>query len=83
VPIELAATKEVVADHASGKQQNRDGQDYDEQKLYKPKPPRILFFRILLVPIRGHKLLSSRSVGKAGDCSKSQDARSSYEFGRV
>jgi hypothetical protein len=60
----LAATKEMVADHASGKQQDRDGQDYDEQKFYKPKPPWILFFRIHLVPIRGHELLSSRSVGK-------------------
>jgi hypothetical protein len=28
VPIELAATKEMVAHHASGKQQKRDGQDH-------------------------------------------------------
>jgi hypothetical protein len=30
VPIELAATKEVVAHHASGKQQKRDDQDHYE-----------------------------------------------------
>jgi hypothetical protein len=59
----LAATKEMVAHHASGKQQNRDHQDYNEQELYKPKPPSILSFRIQLVPIRGHELFSSRSVG--------------------
>jgi hypothetical protein len=60
----LAAAKEMVAHHASGKQQNRDCQDCNEQKLYKPKPPWILFFRTHLVPIRGHELVSSRSVGK-------------------
>jgi hypothetical protein len=30
VPIELAATKEMVAHHASGKQQKRDDQDHYE-----------------------------------------------------
>jgi hypothetical protein len=59
----LAATKEMVTHHTSGKQQNRDRQYYNEQKLCKPKPPWILFLRIHLVPIRGHEL-SSRSVGK-------------------
>jgi hypothetical protein len=61
MPVLLASTKKVVAHHASDKQENRDGQDHYEQKLGKPKPWWILFFRIHIVPIRNHELLSHQA----------------------
>ena len=59
--IELAATKEMVTHHASCKQKNHDGQDHYEQNLCKTKPRWILFFRVHIVPIRGHELLSRQA----------------------
>jgi hypothetical protein len=57
----LASAKKVVTHHASDKQENRDGQDYYKQELCKPKPRRILLFRIHIVPIGSHELLSHRA----------------------
>jgi hypothetical protein len=54
--VHLATAKKVVMHHASGKQEKSDGQDHYEQKLCKPKPRWILFFRVRVVMIRGHKL---------------------------
>lgn len=61
VPVHLSPAKEVVTQHASGKQENRDRQKDDEEELCKSKPTWILFFRNYLVPIRRHAFVPPSS----------------------
>lgn len=56
----LASAKKMVVHHAFHKQESRDGQDHYEQKLGKPKPRWVLFFRVYIVPVRGHESFPRR-----------------------
>jgi len=63
-----APAKEVVTQHASGEQKNRDRQQDNEEELCESKPGWILFSRIDLIPIRRHALLSRKDNRLAQAC---------------